>query len=307
MDPTILTLVAFLTAVSLVGLIAVVTQNSDDSAESRLNTFEREPAIGDEEDSLFEDSDRKGVLAVIFPFLDDKTRRQMGERLVQAGIYQRNSPLSYVTLKLLVIVVPIGLAFFAHLSGLASPIEAFLFAAITGIAGTIAPGFYLDHLRSARQTTLRRALPDALDVIIVCVEGGLSLPAAFAKVGTELSTAHPLLATEMLIVRREIQMGRSTGEALRNFAQRFDMEELRGLSSVVLQAERFGASVVRAMRIFADSLREKRMLRAEELAAQATVKILFPTLFCIFPALFVVILGPAVYDILDYFDKLGLR
>ena len=188
--------------------------------------------------------------------------------------------------------------------GLATPLVAFLMAAITAILGIIAPGFYLDFRRRGRQNSIRRSLPDALDVVIVCVEGGLSLPASFAKVASELNTAHPLLALEMSIVQREIQMGRSTGEALRNFAVRFDLEEIRGLASVVLQAEKFGSSVVKALRVHADSLREKRMQDAEELANKATVKLLFPTLLLIFPSLFVVVMGPAAFDIYYFFENL---
>jgi tight adherence protein C len=166
-----------------------------------------------------------------------------------------------------------------------------------GLAGTLAPSFWLDHMKRVRQHRIRRALPDALDVMVVCLEGGLSLPASFSRVARELATAHPMLALEFRIVDRHTQMGRSTGEAVRDFAVRFDLEELRSMAAVILQAERIGSSVVNAMRVFADTLRVKRQQRAEELAHKATVKILFPTLLCIFPAIFIVILGPAAIQI----------
>lgn len=113
----------------------------------------------------------------------------------------------------------------------------------------------------------------------------------------ELGTAHPLLAVELGIVEREMQMGLTAGEAMRQFAKRFDLEELRSLASVISQAERFGSSVTKALRTYAEALRSKRRQRAEELAQKAAVKILFPTLLCIFPGLFIVIMGPAAIRI----------
>jgi tight adherence protein C len=174
-----------------------------------------------------------------------------------------------------------------------------------GIAGVLAPGFVLDYRKSRRQTMIRRALPDALDVIIVCLEAGLSLPAAIVRVAKELGTAHPMLAAEMTIVHREIQLGVSTGAALRNLADRFDLEELRSLSAVVQQAEKFGASLVSALRVHGDTLRRKRFQLAQERAQKATVKLLFPTVLCIFPAMFVVILGPAAFDIMALFERMA--
>src|SRR5207247_8393608 len=112
-------------------------------------------------------------------------------------------------------------------------------------------------------------------------EGGLSLPAALQRVASELQAAHPLLAGELAIVQRQVQLGQSTGEALRQFANRADLEEIRGLASVIMQAERFGASLVKALQVHADMLRNKRIQYAEEMAQKAAIKILFPTVFCI--------------------------
>jgi tight adherence protein C len=171
--------------------------------------------------------------------------------------------------------------------------------AITALAGYLVPSFWLDFRLRSRQTNIRRALPDALDLITVCMQGGLSLPAALVRVSQELGTAHPLLASELAIAEREIQMGRTTGASLRQFAGRFDMEELRSLASVVSQAERFGGSITGAFRTYADSLRIKRRQRAEEMAQKAAIKLLFPTLLCIFPGIFIVILGPTAIRIYE--------
>jgi tight adherence protein C len=174
-----------------------------------------------------------------------------------------------------------------------------LIGLIGGIGATIAPAFLLDYLKVRRQTAMRRALPDALDVIVVCLEAGLSLPASFARVARELSEAHPALAMELRIVEREVQMGLSLGEAMRNFARRFDLEELRSLATVVVQADRYGASVSRAFKVFAGSMRLRRQQRAEERAHKAAVNLAFPTALFIFPAMLVVTLGPAVFAAIE--------
>jgi tight adherence protein C len=144
----------------------------------------------------------------------------------------------------------------------------------------------------------RRALPDALDLMVICLEGGLSLPAALKRISAELRTAHTELAAELAIVQREIQLGRSPGDALKQMGIRSDLEEVRSLSSVITQAEKFGASLVKSLRVHSETLRLKRQQRAEEMGAKAATKVLFPTLLFIFPAIFVVILGPAAIQIM---------
>jgi tight adherence protein C len=174
------------------------------------------------------------------------------------------------------------------------------------ILGTIAPSFWLDYVKTSRQTKIRRALPDALDVLVVCLEGGLSLSGAFSRVARELATAHPMLSVEFQIIERQTRMGRTVGQAVREMADRFELEELRSMSSVIIQAEKIGSSVVTALEVFADTMRQKRHQRAEEMAQKAVVKIIFPTLLFIFPGIFVVILGPAAIQIYQLLIKGGL-
>ena len=201
---------------------------------------------------------------------------------------------------------PLGIALYLSLAGHTPLVYSLVCGGAVAGIGTLAPSFWLDHLKRARQMRLRRSLPDALDVIVVCLEGGLSLSSAISRVGQELISAHPLLATELRIVQREVQMGRTMGDALRQLAKRFDLEELRSLAQVVSQAEKFGTSVVRALSVFAETMRTRRYQRAEELGHQASIKMIFPTLFCIFPAIFVVVLGPAAVRIYDVFIGKGL-
>jgi tight adherence protein C len=133
--------------------------------------------------------------------------------------------------------------------------------------------------------------------LVVCLQGGLSVMASLSRVANELAVAHPMLAIEIKIAERQMQMGQTAGEAIRGIADRFDMEDLRAMSSVIKQAERIGASVAMALEAFAENLRLKRSQRAEELAHKAAVKMLIPTVLCIFPAIFVVILGPAAIQV----------
>ncbi len=228
---------------------------------------------------------------------ENAERNTLRGRIVQAGLYRPRAMAIFATIRIVLCVVPIAAGIMASSFGLVSRNQGLLFGVIVGVLGTVAPSLYLDHRKRARQTKIRRSLPDALDVIVVCVEGGLSVPAALSRVASELATAHPMLAVELQIVEREIQMGRSPGEAMRQFAQRFDLEELRSLSAVIVQAEQFGTSVTKALNVYAESMRLKRHQRAEEKAQRAVVHVLFPTLLCIFPGIFIVLLGPAAIQI----------
>jgi tight adherence protein C len=235
----------------------------------------------------------------------EEERTRLQTRLVQAGLYHRQAMYVFLGVKFLLIVGPLAVALPLAVAGLVPLGKAVIYGALLGVAGMIAPSFWLDKRKADRQTNIRRALPDALDVLVICLEGGLSLTAALRRVGSELSTAHPLLASELRIVEREIQLGRSTGEAVRQFGERADLEEMRNLASVISQSERFGAGLVKALRVHADTLREKRLQYAEERAQKAAIKILFPTLLFIFPGVFIVVLGPAVIQIMELMKDMG--
>jgi tight adherence protein C len=229
--------------------------------------------------------------AVLLPEREEE-RTKLQTRLVRAGLYGRQALAVYLGVKLLLIVGPAVAGAFAGLSGLVPFQTGLLAGCLAGTFGMIGPSFWLDARKASRQTTLRRAIPDALDVLVICLEGGVSLPAALRRVTGEMRTAHPVLAAELAIVELEVQLGRTPGEAFREFANRTDLEEVRNLAAVVLQSERFGSGLIRALRIHADTLRNRRVLEAEEMAQKAVVKLLFPTVIFIMPALFIAVLGP---------------
>lgn len=236
---------------------------------------------------------------------DEAERTKLRARLVHAGLYHRQAMHIFLGVKLFLLglatIVGIGLTTTKILPvSKALPISMVLF-----LAGMVGPSFWLDRRKKARQTILRRGLPDALDVLIICQEGGLSLQAGLKRVADELRSAHPALGAELKIVDREIQLGKSPGEALQHFAQRTDLEEALSLASVVGQSERFGASLVKSLRSHSDTLRIKRKQKAEEKAQKASTMILIPTLLFIFPAVFVVLLAPAVFQVMKIFATDG--
>ncbi len=236
---------------------------------------------------------------------DEAERTKLRARMVHAGLYHRQAMYIFLGVKLallgLATIAGLGLTLTKILPvSKALPISLILF-----FIGMIGPSFWLDSKKKARQTTLRRGLPDALDVLIICQEGGLSLQAGLKRVADELKSAHPILASELKIVDREIQLGRAPGEALQHFAQRSDLEEVLSLASVVGQSERFGASLVKSLRTHSETLRVKRRQKAEEKAQKASTKILIPTLLFIFPAVFVILLAPAVFQVMKVFAADG--
>ena len=144
-----------------------------------------------------------------------------------------------------------------------------------------------------RQDALQRAIPDALDLMVVCVEAGLGLDQAIGRVGEEVKRTHPTLGDELNLLALELRTGVTRQEALRNLAHRTDLEEVRNLVAILVQTDRFGTSIGQALRVHADSMRTTRRLKAEELAAKLPVKLLLPLIFFIFPSMFIVTIGPA--------------
>lgn len=227
---------------------------------------------------------------------DEGERNRLAARLVLAGLYNRQALQIFLGVKLSILIVALVLGVGLMFSGAAPPATSISVALGVFGAGMIGPSFWLDGRRKGRQMQLRRALPDAMDVLIICLEGGLSFQAGLKRVAEEIASAHPLLGGELRIVDREIQLGRSPGEALLHFAERTGLDEAASMATVVGQSERFGASLVKSLKAHSETLRERRKQMAEERAQKAATKILFPTLLCIFPAVFIILLAPAVFQ-----------
>jgi tight adherence protein C len=159
--------------------------------------------------------------------------------------------------------------------------------------GYVAPNFVLGRMAKRRQHRIRLSLPDALDLLVVSVEAGLGLDQAIQRVSDELAFAHPELSDELKLINLELRAGKARSEALHNLAERTGVDDVSSLVAMLVQTDRFGTSVAQSLRVHSDTLRTKRRQRAEEAAAKTGVKMVFPLVFCIFPAIWVVSIGPA--------------
>ena len=171
------------------------------------------------------------------------------------------------------------------------------------LAGYLLPRLTLDHLVARRQLALQWGLTDALDLLVVTIEAGMDFNAALLRVCEELKAAHPALCEEFELTNLEIRVGRSRSHALRNLGERTGVEDLRTLCTMLIQADRFGTSVGKAIRVYAHTMRTKRRQRAEQAAQRAAVKLLLPLALFLFPTLFIVVLGPAFITLMDVFFK----
>jgi len=180
-----------------------------------------------------------------------------------------------------------------------------LYGAMGAILGYLIPGFYLDYLIRIRQKAIQNGLPDALDLLIVCLEAGLAIDQALLKCSEELAIAHPALAEELRLINVETRAGKPRLEAFKNFASRTKVDDVRSLVAMLIQTDRFGTSIAQALRTHAEVSRTKRRQRAEEAAAKMGVKLVFPLVFCLFPAFYVVTLGPAVIKFVQAFGSGG--
>jgi tight adherence protein C len=170
---------------------------------------------------------------------------------------------------------------------------------IVGLAAFayLAPDFWLDRAIKSRRERIRRSIPDAIDLLVICVDAGLGLDQAMLRVGVELGISHPEINEELLQLNREQRAGKPRMEAWQSMADRTKLEDIASFTSMLVQTEKFGTPIARALSTFADGIRQKRRQRAEELAAKTTVKMIFPLVLFIFPSMFIVLLAPAILSI----------
>ncbi|HYO99899.1 MAG TPA: type II secretion system F family protein [Pyrinomonadaceae bacterium] len=230
--------------------------------------------------------------------------KKLQKLLMQAGYRSPNAPIVYRAIQLIwLVALPGTVALGCAILG--KPLNsAILWILIAFIAGFFMPRYVLRKMVKGRQQRVRWGLADALDLMVVSIEAGLGLNAAIVKVGEELREVHHDISEEFELTNLEIRVGRDRDEALRNLAERTGVDDLRSLVAMLIQADRFGTSIARAVRVYADSLRTKRRQRAEQAAQKAAVKLLFPLACFLFPTLFIAILGPAALNLMDSFAKM---
>jgi tight adherence protein C len=219
------------------------------------------------------------------------------QRLVRAGYRRENAIKIFYGCKAL---VPLLLCMVVLVSGLGSMGGIFVYIAALGL-GFLIPDFWLGRRITTRQKRIRRGLPDVLDLLIICIEAGLSLDQATARSAEELRKAQPELSDELTVVVLEQRAGRPRSDTWKHLADRTGVDAVRNLVSMLVQSEQFGTSIAKTLRVHSDTLRTQRVQHVEEMAAKSTIKLIFPLVLFIFPALFVVLMGPAVIIILQSF------
>ena len=220
-----------------------------------------------------------------------RSPKEMGSlrlRLVQAGYRREEAITIFFGMR---VMFAFALFLFFSTSLLARPNMTMALAGLG--AGYVLPGMALARLAKRRAHKIRLALADALDLLVVSVEAGLGLDAAMSRVGSELAFAYPALSDELKLINLELRAGKPRAEALRNLADRTGVDDLSSLVTMLIQTDKFGTSVAQSLRVYSETLRTKRRQRAEEAAAKTGVKMVFPLVFCIFPAIWVVTIGPA--------------
>jgi tight adherence protein C len=232
---------------------------------------------------------------------DDKT----ASTLVQAGFDSSRAAITYGAIRFFSAVLPPLLTFL--LFPVRTPMILLLAVVTVAIFGYIVPSFVLTYMASRRKTRVLRALPDAMDLLVLCVEAGLGFDSAVLRVGKEMQLAHPDMAAELLMVNRKVNAGVTREEALRATYIRTGVDELRVLVQHLVQSERLGTSLGKVLRVYGQTLRVRRKQRAEKKAALAPLKMTFPMAGLILPALFIMILGPAMLQVMNLFGgpKLG--
>ena len=221
------------------------------------------------------------------------------QRLIRAGYRSDSAVKLFYGAKVL---VPVIFCLVAFVTGAGSYGPFFVYLIAIGL-GFLAPDFWLSNRIAARQARIRRGLPDVLDLLVICIEAGLSLDQSVARTADELSLAQPAICDELGIVVLEQRAGLPRADAWKHIAERTNVESVRNLVSVLVQSEKFGTSVAKTLRVHSDTLRTQRRQRVEEQAAKTTVKLVFPLVLFIFPSLFLVTLGPAVITVMESFKK----
>jgi tight adherence protein C len=243
----------------------------------------------------------KDALAFVGKLVSGNTASSQSHiTMLRAGFRRPEAGLAITGVRILLPVLLVAAAYF---SGVYRG-RAVLVFAFAVLLGYMVPEFWLVRQIRARQRRLRVALPDGLDLLVICVEAGLGLDQALLRVSQELHRVHRDLSDELQLVSTEMRLGKTRTDALRELGRRTGLEDIKGLVTMVIQTERFGTSIAQSLRAFSEDMRTKRRQRAEEMAAKISIKMVPVLVFFIFPALMIVVLGPAIVTIMRQFLKM---
>jgi tight adherence protein C len=285
----------FILGLGLTGLIMNMTA----PIRRRMGLVEDEPIVKDR--LMIRVSTALGPVASYVLPQKDLERDNVTRQLVRAGFRSPQALQAfYVTKSLLAVALPLLVLICSRWFPDIETGSTMTYAMVACGVGLLGPNYVLGKLVDRRIKDLRNAFPDALDLLVVCVESGLGLAAAIQRVADELDVSHPELAFELSTVNAEIRAGMPREQALRNLADRTGLPDIRGLVGLLVQTMRFGTNVSDALRVYSEEFRDKRMQSAEEQAAKMGTKLLFPLVLCMFPVFFIVAIGPAVLRIMAW-------
>jgi tight adherence protein C len=298
-DATLTIVIVFVTTAVFAGSLAALVLSRQTDARRRLDRImappKDRPVVAPSPKQLALTDTVGPTLSRVSKVLptSPKEMSRIRRRLLRAGFTNPSAAVIYAALEVTLPVVAgaAALSIFGSSRGL-------MVGSLLAIAAYLVPGLVVGRIVTRRQMQIRNGLPDALDLIIVCVEAGLSLDQAVLKASEELGLSHPALADELQQVTNEIRAGKPRMEAFRNFSARTKVDDVRALVAMLIQTDRFGTSIAQALRTHADTGRSVRRQRAEERAAKLGVKLVFPLVFCLFPAMYVVMLGPGAIRII---------
>jgi tight adherence protein C len=310
LNPVTLASVAIFIAVTAVAWVVIGRVSGDDKprAEARLDMMKNRGTSGAPgQDSASEKQRKKNeALTTVLERAtsplsntvsgNEKEMDKLREKLVNAGFRRESAPVVFKGLQL--ILAGLGL-FVGGVFGIVSDgvSQALLMKAAGGIVvGFLVPSFLLGYFAKKRMQKIFLGLPDALDLMVVCVEAGLGMDQALRKVAEEMVKSHKEVGEEFSIANQQLQFGRTRAEVLQALGFRSGVDDLKQLASILIQADKFGSSIGTALRVQSDSMRTKRRQIAEEKAAKTAVKMIFPLVIFIFPGIFVVLVGPAAIN-----------
>ncbi|MCL5263257.1 MAG: type II secretion system F family protein [Acidobacteria bacterium] len=222
---------------------------------------------------------------------------KLAKRFAAAGMRKPDAAEMYLTVRILAPILGVIAGTFVHTN-------TFLAIVVLAAAGYLGPDLWLERQIKSRRHRIHRSMPDAVDLLVICVDAGLGLDQAMLRVGQELAVSHPEINQEFLQINREQRAGRPRLEAWQEMAERTQLPDVQNFVSMLVQTERFGTPIARALNAFSDGMRLQRKQQAEEKAAKTSVKLLFPLVLFIFPCIFIVLLGPAAITIVKTFSQL---
>ncbi|MBM3617569.1 MAG: type II secretion system F family protein [Alphaproteobacteria bacterium] len=314
-----LIIAAIITMVVFIGLVFVITRvGGNGNVRSRLDTLATTQGTytgseyGNPETSFLDSDEEKSGLAAMGESLLSLVGINARERekelqlpFIRAGIYSPNAVGYYYIFRVIALPISLLLAYVLFTSPAEGAMQKLqiLFAFILPILAWYGPNIYLTNAKQKRQKVLTRSFPDTLDLILVCVESGLALDAALARVCRELGRAHPEITKELNKTRMELTLLSDRAVALQNLSERTDLVAFRALVAALLQTERFGTSLTETLRVLSDDYRHQRLMAAENKAGRLPAMMTIPMILLMMPAFILIIMGPAIIQFSDVWDN----